>query len=234
MNLHAEPKGKKIWPKGVKGRSSRRSVRQTSRKEAHESEIYSKYASLYDRTFGKIFYKRIQHVIASLNIPAGAKVLELGVGTGTSFPAYTDHCEVTGIDLAPEMLAEAREKIRKNDWSHLQVMQMDALHLDFPNDSFDYVTAFHTVSVVPDPVQMLLEAKRVCRPGGQIVIINHFASDLPIIGSLTEALDPLTRHLGWRTNLRLDDFLETTDLSVEEVYKLSKSSLYTVIRGRVV
>ena len=203
------------------------------RKQAHESRVYSNYASLYDRTFGKIFYNRIKRVIASLNIPPGARVLELGVGTGVSFPAYPKHCKVTGIDLAQEMLAQANAKISRNRWSHLRVMQMDALHLNFPNDTFDYVTAFHTVTVVPDPVQMVAEAKRVCRPGGQIVIVNHFTSELPIVGPLTEALDPLTRHLGWSTKLKLDEFLAATGLTVEAVYKLSKSSLYTIIRGRV-
>ena len=203
------------------------------RKQAHESRVYSNYASLYDRTFGKIFYNRIEQVIASLHIPPGAQVLEMGVGTGVSFPAYPKHCKVMGIDLAPEMLAQADAKISRNRWSHLRVMQMDALHLNFPSDAFDYVTAFHTVTVVPDPVQMVSEAKRVCRPGGEIVIVNHFTSELPIVGPLTEALDPLTRHLGWSTKLRLDEFLAATGLSVEAVYKLSKSSLYTIIRGRV-
>ena len=84
---------------------------------------------VYDKTFGKIFFDRIRQVIESLNIPPGAQVLELGVGTGTSFPAYPRHCEVTGIDLAVDMLGQARAKIAKNTWFHLQVMEMDALNL---------------------------------------------------------------------------------------------------------
>ncbi len=199
--------------------------------EAHESRIYSDYAQLYDKIFGKIFYDRVRQVIEALCIPRRAQVLELGVGTGTSFPAYPTHCEVVGIDLAPDMLAHAREKIAKNTWSHLKALEMDALNLAFADDSFDYVTAFHTVTVVPDPIRMLAEAKRVCRPGGKIVIVNHFTTDFPVIGSLTEALDPFTRRLGWRTNLRLKPFLEASDLNVEKLYKLSKLSLYTVIVG---
>jgi phosphatidylethanolamine/phosphatidyl-N-methylethanolamine N-methyltransferase len=66
----------------------------------------------------------------------------------------------------------------------------------------------HTVTVVPDPIRMLDETKRVCRPGGKIVIVNHFTTDLPVIGPLTEALDPITRRLGWRTKLRLEPFLK--------------------------
>jgi phosphatidylethanolamine/phosphatidyl-N-methylethanolamine N-methyltransferase len=200
--------------------------------EAHESKIYSEFAPLYDKIFGKIFYSRLERVIENLDIPAGAKVLEVGAGTGTSFPAYPTHCDVVGIDLAPDMLARARQKIEDNGWEHLRVLEMNAQDLKFPDNCFDYVMAFHVVTVVPDPVRMIAEAKRVCKPGGKIVVVNHFTSDVPLIGSLTEALDPLTRWLGWRTDLRLKPFIETTDLKVERVYKLSKTSLYTVLLGR--
>jgi phosphatidylethanolamine/phosphatidyl-N-methylethanolamine N-methyltransferase len=200
--------------------------------EAHESKLYSEFAPFYDRVFGKIFYSRIERVIEDLEIPSGAKVLEVGAGTGTSFPAYPTHCNVTGVDLAPDMLARARQKIEDNGWSHLRVIEMNALELEFPDNSFDYVMAFHVVTVVPDPVRMISEAKRVCKPSGKIVIVNHFTSDVPVLGSLTRAMDPLTRWLGWRTDLQLKPFIESTGLSIEKVYKLSKSSLYTVVLGR--
>jgi len=199
--------------------------------EAHESKLYAEFAPLYDKIFGKIFYSRLESVIEELDIPPGAKVLEVGAGTGTSFPAYPTHCQVTGIDLAPDMLARAQRKIRENGWTHLTVIEMNALELEFPDNSFDYVMAFHVVTVVPDPVRMIAEAKRVCKPGGKIVIVNHFTSDFPLLGTLTEALDPVTRWLGWRTNLRLKPFIKTTDLTVERMYKLSKTSLYTVLHG---
>lgn len=199
--------------------------------EAHESKIYSDFAPLYDKIFGKIFYSRLERVIDGLEIPPGARVLEVGAGTGTSFPAYPTHCEVTGIDLAPDMLAQARQKIQENGWTHLNVLEMNALELKFPDNVFDYVMAFHVVTVVPDPILMIEEAKRVCKPGGKIVVVNHFTSDFPFIGSLTEALDPITRWLGWRTDLKLKPFIAMTNLSVERVYKLSKTSLYTVLVG---
>src|SRR3990167_6406642 len=116
--------------------------------EAHESKLYAEFAPLYDKIFGKIFYSRLESVIEELDIPPGAKVLEVGAGTGTSFPAYPTHCQVTGIDLAPDMLARAQRKIRENGWTHLTVIEMNALDLDFPDNSFDYVMAFHVVTVV--------------------------------------------------------------------------------------
>jgi phosphatidylethanolamine/phosphatidyl-N-methylethanolamine N-methyltransferase len=199
--------------------------------EAHESKLYAEFAPLYDKVFGKIFFSRLRQVIEALDIPRGAKVLEVGAGTGTSFPAYPRHCEVTGVDLAPDMLARAQEKILENDWNHLRVMEMNALDLKFPDNSFDYVMAFHVVTVVPDPIRMIQEAKRVCKPGGKIVIVNHFRSTLPLVGSLTAALDPVTRYLGWSTKLRLKPFIEEADLKVDTIYKLSKLSLYTVLLG---
>ncbi|MGH7794036.1 MAG: class I SAM-dependent methyltransferase [Candidatus Binatia bacterium] len=200
--------------------------------EAHESKIYSEFAPLYDKIFGKIFYNRLEQVIENLGIPPGATVLEVGAGTGTSFPAYPSHCEITGVDLAPDMLARARQKIQENSWSHFKVMEMNALDLKFPDNTFDYVMAFHVVTVVPDPVRMIAEAKRVCKPGGRIVIVNHFTSDRRLLGSLTQALDPMTRWLGWRTDLKLKPFIKTTGLKVETIYKLNKASLYTVLLCR--
>jgi len=201
--------------------------------EAHESKIYSEFAPLYDKIFGKIFYNRLEQVIENLDIPPGARVLEVGAGTGTSFPAYPSHCEITGVDLAPDMLARARQKIEENGWSHfIKVLEMNALDLKFPDNTFDYVMAFHVVTVVPDPVRMIAEAKRVCKPGGRIVIVNHFTSDRRVLGSLTQALDPVTRWLGWRTDLKLKPFIKTTGLKVETIYKLNKASLYTVVLCR--
>ena len=199
---------------------------------AHESKLYAELAPLYDKVFGKIFYNRLEYVIENLGIPPGAKVLEVGAGTGTSFPAYPPHCEITGVDLAPDMLARARQKIQENGWSHIKVMEMNALDLKFPDNTFDYVMAFHVVTVVPDPVRMISEAKRACKPGGRIVIVNHFTSEVPVLGSLTQALDPITRWLGWRTDLRLKPFIEATGLRVERSYKLSKASLYDVLLCR--
>lgn len=199
--------------------------------EAHESKLYSEFAPLYDRVFGKIFYSRLERVIEDSHIPRGAKVLEVGAGTGTSFPAYPTHCQVTGIDLAPDMLTRARQKIAENGWTHIKVLEMNALALNFPDNSFDFVMAFHVVTVVPDPVAMINEAQRVCKPGGKIVIVNHFTSDVPVLGSVTRSLDPLTRWLGWRTDLKLKAFIETTNLTVERIYKISKASLYTVLVG---
>lgn len=197
----------------------------------HQSRLYSDLAPLYDKTFARFFYARERTVIQDLNISKGAEILEVGVGTGASFPAYPRDCHVVGIDQAPLMLAQAREKIAKNGWRHLEVMEMDALNLDFADNAFDYVTAFHVVTVVPDPIRMMAEVRRVCRPGGTIVVVNHFTTESRFWGAVTKSLDPVTRRLGWSTDLKLRPFLHDTGFTGCKAYRFSRFSLYTVVVG---
>ena len=200
--------------------------------DPHLSKIYSEFSHLYDKIFQRVFFPRIARVVESLRIPPGARVLELGVGTGLSLSAYPPHCQVVGIDLAQDMLDQAAEKVRANGWRHVTLRQMDALNLALPDDSFDYVTAYHVVSVVPDAARLMQEARRVCRPGGTLVVINHFRSPSPIIAGLVDLADPLTRKLGWRTTLTLEDLLDCAPLIVEQRYKTSPRSLFTVLVAR--
>src|SRR5690606_343957 len=190
----------------------------------HESKIYSEFARYYDKIFERVFYPRIERVIRELGIERGAEVLEVGVGTGLALPAYPRHCHVTGIDLAPDMLERARRKINREGWTHIDLAVGDAQNLEFADDSFDYVTSFHVVSVVPDAQRMMREMVRVCRPGGTIVIINHFRSERPVIASVVDRLDPITRKLGWRTTLRLTELLENVSVELIRRYKTSPRS----------
>ena len=212
--------------------SGQRSEARAFLSDPHRSKIYSEFSHLYDKIFERIFFPRIARVLASLRIPPGARVLELGVGTGLSLTEYPPHCQVVGIDLAEDMLDQAAEKVKASGWKHITLQRMDAQNLNFPDDSFDYVTAFHVVSVVPDPARLLREAHRVCRPGGRIVVINHFQTRRPLLGALIGLADPVTRRLGWRTTLRLDEFLSGCPLAVEQQYKTSPRSLFTVVIAR--
>jgi phosphatidylethanolamine/phosphatidyl-N-methylethanolamine N-methyltransferase len=199
--------------------------------QPHESRLYYEFSHLYDLIFRRVFYPRIAMVIRALGIEPGARVLELGVGTGLSLDAYPAHCHVTGIDLAPDMLERAQDKVNRNGWRHITLEQGDALNLKFADDSFDYVMAFHVVSVVPDPQRMMSEARRVCRPGGLITIINHFRSPNPTIARFMRIIDPLTRRVGW-TTLRLNEVVDWQALHVERQWKTSPRSLFTIVVAR--
>ena len=200
--------------------------------QPHESALYYEFSHLYDVFFGRVFFPRIVRVIRSLGIEPGARVLELGVGTGLSLEAYPQHCQVTGIDLAPEMLERAQDRVNRNGWRHVTLQQGDAQNLAFADDAFDYVMAFHVVSVVPDPQRMMAEAERVCRPGGLLAIINHFRSRQRAVARVQRGIDPITRRLGWTTTLCLPQLLDGSRLHVERQWKTSPRSLFTIVVAR--
>ncbi len=195
----------------------------------HQSRLYSRLSRLYEPVFHRWFEARIHALIRSLDIPAGAKVLEVGVGTGISLAAYPLHAEVVAIDLAPMMLARAREKVHEHGWNHIHLLPMDALNLEFSDESFHYVMAFHVASVVPDPQRLLREMIRTCKPGGTIAIINHFRSERRWLAALVDLLNPVTLRLGWRTTLGLAELLADVPLEVQRRYKTSGCSLFTVL-----
>ncbi len=152
------------------------------------------------------------------------------MGTGLSFDAYPKHCQVTGIDLAPDMLEKAQEKIVRNGWRHLKVMEMDALNLKFAEDTFDYVMAFHVVNVVPDAARLMREVLRVSKPGATVVIINHFRSRHRTLAAIDSFIEPVTRRLGWHT-LGLQDVVVGVAIEITGTYKTATHSLFTVVTG---
>jgi phosphatidylethanolamine/phosphatidyl-N-methylethanolamine N-methyltransferase len=198
---------------------------------AYQSKLYYEFSQFYDLVFARIFYPRIAAVIRALNIPPGAKVLELGVGTGLALEAYPRHSQVLGVDLAPDMLEHAQERIDRNGWRHITLSEMNAMDLPLPDDSFDYVMAFHVVSVVPDAARMMREAQRVCKPGGRIILINHFRSEKRLLSAVDRWLEPLTRRVGWHTLERAEVF-DGLSIGLERSYKTSRHSLFTIVVAR--
>ncbi|WP_045388194.1 class I SAM-dependent methyltransferase [Falsirhodobacter sp. alg1] len=161
---------------------------------------YRRWAPVYDLTFGRITSagrrRAAQHVTAR-----GGRALEVGVGTGLVLPLYGSTVSVTGIDFSTDMLQKARTKVSEMNLRHVQELrQMDARTLDFPDGSFDTVVATHVLSVVPEPERVLAEMARVCRPGGQIVIVNHFSAEGGALRRIERMAAPLEDHLGWQSN----------------------------------
>jgi phosphatidylethanolamine/phosphatidyl-N-methylethanolamine N-methyltransferase len=197
-----------------------------------EGAIYHRFSHWYERFFERVFGPRVRGAIQSLHIPPGAKVLEVGVGTGISLAAYPPGADVTAIDLSSEMLAQSQRKIDEHGWTHITLRQMDALNLEFEDGEFDYVTAFHIASVVPDAERLMSEITRVLKPGGTVVVINHFRSEKRWLAPLTDMLNPLTQRIGWRTTLRFDELVEHAPIQVEGRFKTSPRSLFTIVVAR--
>jgi phosphatidylethanolamine/phosphatidyl-N-methylethanolamine N-methyltransferase len=200
--------------------------------EPHESRIYSDLAHLYDAVFGRAFVDHEHHVIEGLNFRPGQKVIEVGVGTGISLDAYPPYVHIVGIDASADMMAHAVSKVRENDWKHIEVAEGDALNLAYPDNSFDWVTSFHVITVVPDPRRMMSEMVRVCKPGGHIVVISHFASPKPWLYLLGTMVNPITKLLGWTTRLRARDVLEGQPITVERNERFSRWAVHFVIIAR--
>ncbi len=200
-------------------------------RHAHASRLYSHLVPAYQAVWPAIARKRIRQAVDSLKIRAGDRLLEVGVGTGLALETYPHHAEVVGVDLSEAMLAEAEQLIKDRQWDHVRVMPMNAESLEFEDSSFDVVTSFHTISVVSDPAAMMSEMVRVCRPGGSILMINHFRSDNPLVAKVVDSANPFTRRLGWRTDLELDEILREQPLRLDHRYKLNPLSLFTVMKA---
>lgn len=192
-------------------------------------KIYGGYSGAYDFIFKGFFYPRIKHAIETMHIKPGDRVLDVGVGTGLSLPLYPSYCTVTGIDLSTDMLNEARKKVERNCLKHVTILEMDASNLVFEDNTFDHVISTHVISVVPDPVKVIAEMKRVCKKNGSIVLVNHFQSPNKYLAKFDELISPLTKKIGWRTDLSLERLIKDTDLDVKSQYKMNKIDLWKVV-----
>ncbi|MGB7347348.1 MAG: class I SAM-dependent methyltransferase [Pirellulaceae bacterium] len=197
----------------------------------HASRLYHNLVPAYQAFWPAIARKRIAQGIASLEIPVDAKVLEVGVGTGLSLDSYPSGIDITGVDLSQSMLSQAQQLIREKKWSRINVMPMNAEELKFDDSTFDVVTSFHTITVVSDPRKMMSEVVRVCKPGGQILIINHFRSDNPLIARVVDSAGNFTKRLGWRTDLELSEVVREFPLVLDNRYKPNPLSLFTIMKA---
>lgn len=155
-------------------------------------KAYARWSKFYDLVFGPAFISARRKAIGMLDLGPGDRVLEVGVGTGLSFPYFPDHVRVVGIDISREMLRRARPRARDTASA---VLLGDVAHLPFRSDSFDAIFAPYVVSAVPDPVAMLREVGRVGKEGARVVLVNHFVSGNPILARLERAISPTTSRL---------------------------------------
>ncbi|MFC2968013.1 class I SAM-dependent methyltransferase [Acidimangrovimonas pyrenivorans] len=168
---------------------------------------YRRWAPVYDRTFGAATNPGRRRAAAYLS-KRGGSLLEVGVGTGLVLPLYGGDLAVTGVDYSEEMLAKAEEKVRDQGLTRIKALrQMDARQLDFPDASFDSVAAMHVLSVVPEPERVLSEMARVCKPGGKVVIVNHFSGNGGLLGLLEKLSARLENVIGWQSDFAIEHVL---------------------------
>lgn len=194
-------------------------------------DAYRRYARHYDRYFGAIFHPGRKLAIEQMGIRPGERVLEVGVGTGLSLPEYPDGVQVTGIDVSPEMIEQARARVDREELHEVALAEMDAEHMDFADGCFDHVVAMYVLSVAPQPRHVVDEMRRVCKPDGDLFIVNHFRHENPVIGTAERLLAPLSNLVGFRPDFALDEFVEQTDLDVLETRAVNLFGYWTLLRA---
>ena len=194
-------------------------------------KVYSLYSPVYDLIFGKIMEQGRRKAIGLLNVGEEHKILEIGVGTGLTLGLYPSDCSIVGIDISKKMLTKAIKRASKVQNNNITFKIMDALNLEFEDDTFDAVVASYVVTTVSDPLRLCHEMKRVCKEGGQIIVVNHSRSGNGFLGKFEDVISPLCRKVGFATDLNVLEPLKSSGINVNQVVPVKPFKLYKVIQG---
>jgi len=182
---------------------------------------YRRYAAVYDAVFGPVLQPGRKAVVQALKLRPGERVLEVGVGTGLSLPLYPRDVKITGIDVSREMLEKARRRVARRRLANIEaLLEMDAERMSFADASFDKVVAMYVVPVVADPVRLLEELHRVCKPDGEIFLVNHVRSDNRFIAAFENGLARFSDKIGFRPDFQLRDMVSDEN-QITEVSRIN-------------
>jgi len=186
--------------------------------ETREVErVYAGLARVYDTVFDWALRPGRLAAVRSLDLRQGQRILEVGVGTGLSLNTYPPGTEVTGIDISEPMLKRARLRAAEARGRSISIRRMDAQSMSFGAAAFDHVIAPYVISVVPDPERVMAEIARVCRPGGTVVVVNHFVHEDRLLRYFERWATPLTRMIGFRLDTRAQIVTQATELAVRSI-----------------
>ncbi len=191
---------------------------------------YRRQASYYDLAFGGISRASRTRTVSRVNELPGRRVLEVGVGTGLALPYYAEDKLVTGIDLSADMLRHARIKVAEQGLDNVEaLLELDAEATGLPTASFDIAISMFVASVVPNPRALLAELRRVVRPGGHILFVNHFAADRGWRLAVERALAPLSGALGWHPDFAASELLGPADMRAATFEPMRPAGLFTLV-----
>lgn len=191
--------------------------------------VYTSYAGVYDRVFGRVFQDSREAVVRNLKIAPGEKVLEVGVGTGLCLPLYPPNCDITAIDLSEAMVVKAAERVKAHGLTNVKLMKMDAGAMDFADSTFDLVIAAYVVTAVPDYRKLMEEMIRVSKQGGRLILLNHFTQDSPIIAAVEKAISPICVKIGFRTDLSVDEVIDGWPLIKDRDERVKPLGMWHVV-----
>jgi len=192
---------------------------------------YRRYASVYDALFGWSLSHGRRQLVRMLKTKPGQTLLEVGVGTGLLLPLYPRDIAVVGIDLSQEMLEVARARVRRSGLSNVTLRAMDAERTSFSSGSFDHVVIPYVYSVTPDPQQLVREARRVCKPGGSIYVLNHFTG-VRVWEGLERLLRPFAAGLGFRPEFPMRQFVDELHWDIIDIRPVNLFGLSHLVHFR--
>lgn len=204
--------------------------------KAAVEKAYARWAPIYDLVFDKVM-KAGRRAAVSAATRAGARILDVGVGTGLELPLFAASSQIVGVDLSEAMLRKAQERIKKQSLRQVSgLCVMDAARLAFADDVFDAVVAPYVITTVPHVNATLSEFARVTRPGGEIVLVNHIGAENGPRAAFERWLARQTLHLGWRPEFpwaRIGDWCAAHGgVELIERRAIPPLSLFTLIRMR--
>lgn len=190
---------------------------------------YRRWAPIYDAVFGRLVEAGVKQAAARANQFSG-RLLEVGVGTGLALPHYGPHLSVTGVDLSTDMLLRARRRVEKIGCNNIDaLLEMDATALAFPDGHFDVCVATYVLTVVADPNKVIDELARVTKPGGMVLIANHFSVEHGLRGIIEKKMSKHASRLGWRPEFPLDTVLHSEQLRVRSIRQLKPLGFFTLV-----
>ena len=194
-------------------------------------EAYRRWAGIYDSVFGAVSAIARRRAVAAVNQLSGRNVLEVGVGTGLALPLYAKDKRITGIDLSVEMLEQARRRVARKGLHGVQALhEMDAEATEFADSTFDTAVAMFVASVVPNPRRLLAEMRRVVKPGGHILFVNHFAAPSGPRWWIERTMAPASRALGWHPDFAIEALFVPEDMAVVSLTPTPPIGIFTLAR----
>jgi len=191
---------------------------------------YARWAPVYDPIFGVATGIGRKAAVSALNDLPDGRILEVGVGTGISLPLYKRGHKLVGIDLSPDMLVRARKRVARRALANVEAIhEMDAANLSFADASYDVAVAMFVMTVVPDPAAVLAEIVRVVRPGGHVVIVNHFSVEKGPRAAVERSLARYSDKLGWHPEFRIEEVLGRSDLKLLKRRDLPPAGIFTLL-----
>lgn len=192
---------------------------------------YDRFSHVYDlieTPMERLFFKKWRLSILS---DLHGRVLEVGMGTGKNLKYYPSDCQVVGVDISKRMLMHAKK--RSEGMDNVSLFLMDAENLGFADDSFDYVITTFVLCSIPEPLVSLREMRRVCKPDGTIINLEHMRSSNRLIALFEDILNPITVFLtGVNVNRRTVENIKKAGIKVVEEKHLAMKDVFRLTRSK--